>query len=134
LHSLVLLSSERDFGFPRGAQGLEAVHGGGLPIRVDLDERLARPDPVTRAHEDLRDEALGLRLNGRRTQGSHHGHEFGALGDGLLSERDRLDGRRGEPATTRGTFRATATRGAEDRHDQNCQTLSHPKNSVADAL
>ena len=79
--TLGLLPRERDRGFARRQLGLLSRDGRLLSPRIDLDDRCALRDLVSRFHEDLRDLTVDLRLDGGRAQRPHGRDVFGGLLD-----------------------------------------------------
>ena len=50
-----------------------------LPLRINLQERVALADAVARLHQDLGDLSFDLRMNGRRPQRLEDPHVLGRL-------------------------------------------------------
>ncbi len=117
LEALDLLAPVLGVGLHAGAAGFRAADGGALLFRVDLDERRAGADAVAGLDEDPRDDAVHLRLDGRRAERADGGDEVRGLLDGLLLQRqERHAGRRrSAPCGSRPLGRTVATAGGGEQ-------------------
>ena len=118
-----LLAPVLDVRFNPGAIRLGAANRCRLLVRLDLDERRTKRDPVAGLDEDLRHDAFDFGLNRRRSQRSDRGDETGCLLDRLLRERNGGDThRRRRTGAGRRTAAARARRGQDHQGSQeNCE-------------
>ncbi len=91
LHARDLLCGKREVRLACGDLRLERGNRSLLPIRIDLNQRLARTDLIARLDENAADVALDLRLYGRRSQRPDRCHELGGSRDRLRFECQRHD-------------------------------------------
>ena len=93
--ALLLLSRERDVGFPCRALRFLTEDRGLLAAWIDLHQRRSLWDAVARLHEDLCDLPVDLRLDGRGAQRLEGADIFSGVVDGRCTRRrDRHGGRR----------------------------------------
>src|SRR2546422_1930408 len=126
--TLHLLAREGDAGVLRGELRLLARDRRLLSPRIDLEERLAVADAVARLHEDLRDLAVGLRLDGRRAQRFQGRDVLGRVFDGPRARRRERHRRRGHGRWTgRGLVAIARERGERDERRHRCDAwhVSH---------